>query len=321
VALKFALAGLTLAPFFAGLAVGLNYAVGFLLIQLLGFTLATKQPSVTAATLAGVVGEGARGERLASLVEIIPRITRSQLAAFAGNLGVVAPVAVALGLGWHQVTGEGFLSPEKARATVASLHPWRSGTLAYAALTGGLLWASSVAGGWLENFLVYRRVPEALAHHRALRRLLGEGGARRLADTVLHAASGVGANVTLGFMLAAVPGVGGFFGLALDVRHVTFALGSLALAGPALGSAAVLEPGFLAALAGVGLTGLLNFTISFSLALGVAARARDVPVREALPFLRAVASRFFRDPRSFLLPPREAPAGSGELQASSPPAH
>jgi site-specific recombinase len=321
VALKFVLSGLALAPFFAGLAIGLNYALGFLLIQLLGFTLATKQPSVTAATLAGVVGEGARGERLASLVEIIPRITRSQLAAFAGNLGVVAPAAVVLGVLWYQVTGQGFLTPEKAQATVASLHPWRSGTLAYAALTGVLLWASSVAGGWLENFLVYRRLPEALAHHRMLRRLVGDSGARRLADGVLHAASGVGANVALGFMLAAVPGVGGFFGLTLDVRHVTFALGSLALAGASLGSAEVLQPGFLAALAGVGLAGLLNFTLSFSLALGVAARARDVPIREALPFLRAVASRFFRDPRSFLLPPREDTAGSEGLQASGPPSH
>jgi site-specific recombinase len=228
---------------------------------------------------------------------------------------------VALGLGWQWATGHGFLSPEKAHATVASLHPWRSGTLAYAALTGVLLWASSVAGGWLENFLVYRRVPEALAHHRALRRLLGEGGARRLADGVLHAASGVGTNVTLGLLLAAVPGVGGLFGLTLDVRHVTFALGSLALAGASLGSAEVLQPGFLAALAGVGLAGLLNFTVSFALALGVAARARDVPLREALPFLRAVASRFFRHPRSFFLPPREDPAGSEELQASGPPAH
>ncbi|MFP2930454.1 gliding motility protein, partial [Pyxidicoccus sp. 3LG] len=318
VAVKSALGALALAPFFLVLSTGLNYAVAFTLIQLLGFTLATKQPSVTGATLAGAVGEGARGERLASLVELIPRITRSQLAAFAGNLGVVAPAALALTLGWQWATGHAFFSPEKAQATVASLHPWRSGTLLFAAITGVMLWLSSVAGGWLENFVVYRRLPEAIAHHRVLRRLLGDSGARRLADGFLHASSGLGGNVTLGFLLALVPMVGGFFGLTLDVRHVTFVLGSLALAGGALGADAVLQPDFLAALAGTLLTGMLNFTVSFSLALGVAVRARDVPTREALPFLRAVLSHLVKAPRSFLLPPKSPQ--EDVLRVSAPPA-
>jgi site-specific recombinase len=318
VALKVALSSLALAPFFLTLGVGLTYAAAFGLIQFLGFTLATKQPSVTAATLAGSVGEDTRGEWLASLVDFIPRITRSQLAAFAGNLGVVVPAALALALGFQWVTGHTFLTPRQAQATVASLHPWRSGTLPFAALTGVLLWLSSVAGGWLENFVVYRRLPEALAHHRALRRLLGDAGAARLAAGFQRAASGLGASVSLGFLLALVPVVGRFFGLTLDVRLVTFALGQLALAGGALGADAVLRPDFLAALAGVGLTGLLNFAVSFSLALGVAARARDVSTRETLPFLRAVLLLLVSNPRSFFLPPRATP-GDG-LRVSTPPA-
>ncbi|QDE86016.1 site-specific recombinase [Myxococcus xanthus] len=318
VAIKVFLSGLVLAPFFSFMAVGLNYALSFLLIQALGFTLATKQPSVTAATLAGAVGEGARGERLANLVELIPRITRSQLAAFAGNLGVVAPVAIVFALGYQFITGHAFMSQAKAQAMVASLHPWKSGTLLFAAMTGVLLWMSSVAGGWLENFVVYRRLPEALAHHRLPRRLLGEARARRLAAGFQHAASGLGANVTLGFMLALAPVVGRFFGLTLDVRHVTFVLGSLSLAGTALGPGAVLQPEFLAALAGMALTGLINFWVSFSLALGVAVRARDVPTREALPFLRAVLAHLVKHPRSFLLPPKEPE--NDVLRVSAPPA-
>ncbi|QDE93044.1 gliding motility protein [Myxococcus xanthus] len=319
VAIKVFLSGLVLAPFFSFMAVGLNYALSFLIIQALGFTLATKQPSVTAATLAGAVGEGARGQRLASLVELIPRITRSQLAAFAGNLGVVAPVAIVFALGYQFITGHAFMSQAKAQAMVASLHPWKSGTLLFAAMTGVLLWMSSVAGGWLENFVVYRRLPEALAHHRLPRRLLGEARAHRLAAGFQHAASGLGANVTLGFMLALAPVVGRVFGLTLDVRHVTFVLGSLSLAGTALGPGAVLQPEFLAALGGMALTGVINFVVSFSLALGVAVRARDVPAREALPFLRAVLSHLVKHPRSFLLPPKEPE--NDVLRVSAPPAH
>ncbi len=296
----------------------LNYAGSFVLMQFLGFTLATKQPSVTAATLAGAVGEAdsASGRR-ERLLALLPRITRSQLAAALGNLGCVLPAAVLLALVDEWVVGAPLLSDEKARYVVHSLHPWHSATLLWAAFTGVLLWLSSVAAGWLENFVVYRRLPEALAQHRVLRSVLGEAGARRLAEGFLRHVSGVGGSITLGFLLAMVPVVAGFFGLPLDVRHVTLSFGSLAFAGCTLGTEAVLSPDFLAALAGVGIIGLLNFGVSFALALGVALRARDVPTREAWPFLRAAVFRFVKDPRSFLLPP---PAPSGEvLPAAVPP--
>jgi site-specific recombinase len=311
-ALKFLLGALALAPFFAGLFSALNYAGSFVLMQLLGFTLATKQPSMTAATLAGAIGEGtsSRRERLARLVELIPRITRSQLAAALGNLSCVLPAAVGLALAFQLFADRSLLTPEKAQAVVESIHPWRSATLLWAAFTGALLWASSVAAGWLENFLVYRRIPEALAHHRGLRRLLGEEGARRLSEGVLRHAAGVGGSVTLGVLLAVAPGVGGFFGLPLDVRHVTLTFGSLAFAGCALGPEAVAQPDFLAAVAGVLGIGALNFGVSFALALAVALRARDVPLTDGLLLARAVLARFLRDPRSFLLPPRGLPASS-----------
>ena len=62
--LKVRIAGLHLAPFLEGLLAGTNYSLSFIVIQLCGFTLATKQPSMTAATLAESIREGAGGERL-----------------------------------------------------------------------------------------------------------------------------------------------------------------------------------------------------------------------------------------------------------------
>ncbi|TSC29441.1 site-specific recombinase [Corallococcus sp. Z5C101001] len=328
--LKFFLASLSLAPFFAGFFAALNYAGSFVVMQFLGFTLATKQPSMTASTLAAAVGEEAAGPdggsgRMERLAALVPRITRSQLAAALGNLGCVLPVAVALALGFQWLKGHSLLSVHKAESVVESLHPWHSATLLWAAFTGVLLWVSSVAAGWFENFVVYRRLPEALAHHRVLRALLGVTGARRVADALMHHAAGVGGSVTLGVLLAVAPGIGGFFGIPLDVRHVTLSFGSLAFAGCTLGPAAVLEPGFLAAVLGVAVIGVLNFGVSFALALGVALRARDVPAREGLRFLGAVAMRFLRNPGPFLIPPRdEAAPGGTQAQTvpqSGPPGH
>ncbi|MCY1039961.1 gliding motility protein [Corallococcus sp. bb12-1] len=332
-ALQFFLAGLSLAPFFAGFFAALNYAGSFVVMQLMGFTLATRQPSMTASTLAAAIGEDAieddapddatdgRMERLATLV---PRITRSQLAATLGNLGCVLPAAVALALGFQWLRGHTLLSVAQAEQVVESLHPWHSATLLWAAFTGVLLWMSSVAAGWFENFVVYRRLPEALAHHRVLRGLLGEHNARRVADALMHHAAGVGGSVTLGVLLVVAPGIGNFFGLPLDVRHVTLSFGSLAFAGCTLGPAAVMQPGFLAALLGVGVIGALNFGVSFALALGLALRARDVPVREGLRFVGAMGLRFLRHPAPFLIPPREEGAANPDVLAIplvGPPGH
>ncbi|MBN8464991.1 site-specific recombinase [Corallococcus exiguus] len=327
--LRFFLMGLPLAPFFAGLFVALNYAGGFVLMQLLGFTLATKQPSMTASTLAAAVGEDTGPDsgphRMERLAELVPRVTRSQLAAILGNLGCVLPVAVAFALGFQALRGHTFLSQEHARDVVASLHPWKSATLLYAVLTGVLLWMSSVAAGWFENFVVYRRLPEALAHHPVPRALVGVNGARKVADALERHAAGVGGGITLGVLLAVAPGVGSFFGIPLDVRHVTFSFGALALAGGALGSTAVMEPGFLAAVVGVLGVGIINFGVSFTLALGVALRARDVPVSQGLRFLGAVFLRFLRNPLPFLIPPRDEPAAGGTqaqvVPVAGPPGH
>ncbi len=318
-ALRFLLTPLTLAPFFAVLLSALNYAGSFVLMQLLGFTLATQQPSMTAAALAGAIGEGSR-DRLERLMELIPRITRSELAAALGNLSCVLPASVGLVLAWNLVTGQPPITPERAQSVVEALHPWHSASLLWAALTGVLLWASSIAGGWLENFLVFRRIPEALAHHRGLRRILGEAWARRLAEAVLHHSAGVGGSVMLGLLLALAPGVGHFFGLPLDVRHLTLSFGSLAFAGCVLGPAAVVRPDFLAALLGVLGIGALNFGVSFALALTVALRARDVSSSDGLYLARALAVRFLRQPRSFLLPPRDGPGPTPDsAPAQSPP--
>jgi site-specific recombinase len=196
---------------------------------------------------------------------------------------------------------------EKARYVVDSLHPWKSLTLPFAALTGLMLWLASVAAGWMENWAVYRRLPEALAAHPRLRRLLGDARAAAFSRLVLRHISGVGGSVALGFLLAMTPVVSNFFGVHLDVRHVTLSFGSLAFAGVTLGPQACLTPAFLAAVGGVGLVGLLNFGVSFALALAVALRARDVPRGSSVLLTRAVVARFLHDPRTFFVPPADAP--------------
>ena len=54
---KIKLGLLHLPPLTEGIAFGLNYGIGFVLIHLLGFTVATKQPAMTAASIAATIEE------------------------------------------------------------------------------------------------------------------------------------------------------------------------------------------------------------------------------------------------------------------------
>lgn len=302
--LKFIIARAHLPSFFEGVASSVNYAGSFLVMHGLGFTLATKQPSMTAATLAGALETTSEERDLRTLVELIARIVRSQLAAAFGNIGMVIPATVLADTLHRLLSGRPFLTVEEARYVVGSLDPLGSGTIVFATLTGCFLWASSVLAGWLDNWAVYRRVPHALAEHPGLSRLLGERRTRRLAALVSRNISAFGGSTSLGIMLGMTAVLGRFFGLPVDVRHVTLSSGALSLAGGALGVEQIATPGFAWALLGILVIGTLNFGVSFALALWVALRARRVNTATQVRLVRTLFAELLRAPGRFLLPPK-----------------
>jgi site-specific recombinase len=322
-ALKFLIGSAHFAPFVEGMLSAGNYGGSFILMQLCGFTLATKQPSMTAAALAGTLRDSAHHPDLTALVAMIARITRSQLAAAIGNVGMVIPATLAFNAFWRsRHEGASFLNHETSEYVLHSLHPTQSGTIFYAALTGVLLWSSSIAAGWLENWAVYRRLPEAIAEHR-YGRLLGRGTMRWLSRFLQRNIAGFGGNSTLGFLLAMTPIMGKFLGLPLDVRHVTLSTGALTLAVCSLGFSGETAHAVYPAALGIAIIGCLNFGVSFLLALAVALRAREAKRSDQWRLLASVLATFFRSPLQFFIPPArdDATLVHGPVSVPPPPVH
>jgi site-specific recombinase len=117
-----------------------------------------------------------------------------------------------------------------------------------------------------------------------------------------HNLAGLGGNISLGLMLGIIPSVAVFFGLPLDVRHVTLSTGQVTAAFAALGGERVWALSTLWIGIGILGIGLLNILVSFSLALFVAIRARNLRGPERHQFYRAIGGRFLKSPFSFLLP-------------------
>ncbi len=294
-------------PFFDALLVGLNYAWGFVLMQLLHFALATKQPSMTAATIAGAI-EAQKDEEhpeLAPLVDLVARASRTQFTALVGNVFVVMPFAIFIGLGFDALFGHHVLDAAYAEKVVRVHHPIYSVTIFSAAMTGVWLWAASLLAGAAENAFVLHELPGAIASNRVLRRWLGVRRTTRLSRFLTEQASGFGGNIGFGMLLGFMPMLFVLVGLPLEVRHVTFVAGQLVYAGLQLGPAALTRPDYLLALLSIPMVGFINFTVSFAFAIVVALRARGLGVRGQLALARAVLKRLFSSPSAFFVAPKD----------------
>ncbi len=300
---KFLIIRLAFAPFFEGLFFWFNYSSSFLLMQAMGFTLATKQPSATAPALAGKLKEIEREHQLDQFVDEVIRIIRSQFAAAVGNVGVVIPSCLLLGFGYQAILNHPLLTPGEAEHVLASLHPFKTLTIIHASLTGVVLWFSSVSGGWLENWVVFHQIPEAIAQNRRLNIIFGKKSCEKFAEKFLHNIAGIGINITLGFALAYIPIIFRFFGIAMEAKHVTLSSGAFSFALASIPRAELNLNAVIYASVGIMLIGILNFGVSFFLAMFVAQRARQVPLFWLFKLFGAVRKRFLKNPFAFFFAP------------------
>src|SRR5690606_15176505 len=95
-----------------------------------------------------------------------------------------------------------------------------------------------------ENWFVLSRLDSALHYNPRITRWLGAQRAARWARFLRENISGFAANISLGFMLGLVPAFAGFFGLGLDVRHVTLSTGQMGAASASLGLGVLQMPAF-----------------------------------------------------------------------------
>lgn len=310
-ALKYGVAKLMLPAFVEAIFQWGNYAFSFLAMQALHFTLATKQPSMTAAALANKIKQSKGTKNNLAIALEIRHIVRSQFAAVLGNIGLAVPTALLLSYAFAKINGQPFFDPDYAKHSIESLHPIRTLTLFYAAQTGVLLWLSSLVAGWFENWLAYQRVPERLARNIRIRRAFGPDAGKSMSGFLSRNISGITGNIVLGFFLAALPFVGKVTGLPLDIRHVTLSSASLAISVVSLGDK-VIPLEVLMATVGVVCIGFLNFSVSFYLALTVARYAQGISERMFLSIRRRVVQLFTWQPLAFFYPNKASEDAEGE---------
>lgn len=280
---------------------GLNYSLGFIGIQLIHGTLATKQPSMTAATIAHTIEHRSEEDNIKGLGDFIIKVFRSQFIAVTGNMLIAFPVAFGISYGWYMITGKHIATMSGALHKVHELNPFTSLCLMHAAIAGLMLFLSGILAGVAENASVFNNYPARIKNHPALVRIMGAKRSEKLGNYIGNNIGTLTGNFTLGFFLAFVAFFGYILGLPLDIQHVTFASGNLGL-----GLATMLGhfkfSYFLPALLGVVLIGVVNILVSFSLALVVAIKSRNIRLRRTGKVVLYLIRQFFRNPLQFFIP-------------------
>ncbi|ENU24882.1 hypothetical protein F993_00265 [Acinetobacter proteolyticus] len=303
--LKILTARLVLAPFGHAFLYSMNYALGFMLIHVLHFTVATKQPAMTAAALASTVQQqkGSKTAQIAELAALIINIIRTQFIAILGNISIAIPTAALITFLWQYNLGEPLLNHAKSAALLHSLNPFTSLAVPHAAIAGVCLFFSGLIAGYFDNLAVYRKVGPRLKQHRRLKRWMGQPRLDKFANYIETNLGALAGNFLFGIMLGSMGTIGFILGLPLDIRHIAFASanfiqGLMTIGGPDIGL-------ILVSFLGVMLIGLTNLFVSFTLTIIVALRARRVRFAQWKPLAKLVTTHFLTRPSDFFWPPKQ----------------
>jgi len=300
----------------------LNYGLGFVLIHMVGCTVATKQPAMTAAHFANAVEKGDQGRANASkLADLLIRVSRSQFIAIVGNVSIALSLAYLLARGYSHWQGVNLIDPETADYLLHRLDFIDSPALVHAAIAGVWLFVSGLISGYFDNRAARLDLAGRLAGHPLLTRLLPTGARQKVAVYVGDNYGALIGNFAFGFLLGTTAYFGAMIGLPLDIRHVAFASTDL---GYGISIASLDTEQLLLYGGCVLLIGAINLWVSFSLALSVALRARDVRISSISTLGSALWRQILRQPLALFLPPADSEtdekvSGQSPSTASNPP--
>lgn len=300
------------APLTEAILFSLNYGLGFVLIHILHFTVATKQPAMTAAAIAATIdASDGKSREMDNLVTIIAQTLRSQTIAIIGNVSLAVPTAMLIGVLFYLVAGEHFVSTEKAYHLLEEIDPLHSGALFYAGVAGVCLFFSGLIAGYHDNMAIYNKIPQRLRALGWLEAIIGEERLAKVARYVENNLGALAGNFYFGCLLGGMAAVGVLLGLPVDIRHIAFSSAFVGFSFVGLEFDVTINMALYAGLA-IWLIGTMNLLVSFGLALYVAMKSRKVTFVQWRRLAVALAKRLYRNPREFFMPPK---AGSVEVHS------
>lgn len=281
----------------------MNYAMCFVVIYLMGYTIATKQPAMTAATMAKVLSDEKNTKKnYIDFAHFVSKLFRSQFIAFVGNVFFTFFSALAVVYGLDVLFNHNY-GTEKADKLFHDIDMFESKALFHASIAGVFLFISGIISGNVGNSLVYYRIPKRIEKSPFLNYFLGEKRTNNLSKFYARNWAGIMSNFWFGVFLGVTGPIGKFLGLDIDIRHITFSTGYFATALYGKGFSVGMYT-FGISFVTIGLIGFFNFAVSFGLSMILAFRSRKVNFGEVKEIYKEIFLYFMKNPLRFFLPIR-----------------
>ena len=302
--LKILAYNLALAPMGRAFVNSMIYGLGFVFIHIVHGTVATKQPAMTAAAIASTISDssGKKSHQLNKLSELVVDILRTQFVAIMGNIMLAIPVALIISFAWLQYTGAPMINTDKAAHLLHDLDPFHSLALPHAAIAGVYLFLSGLIAGYYDNLAVYNQIGARIQRHRLLQYVLPKSWLQRLGGFIEANLGAIMGNFLFGVFLGSTATIGYLFGLPIDIRHIAFASANLAHGLFNMSANQWDWQIVFVSILGVALIGMVNLMVSFSLALFVALRSKEVKFLEWSRLTKQIFSHMLTHPSDFFWP-------------------
>ena len=285
-----------LSLFGEGVLFGLNYAAGFIFMHLCHLTLATKQPAMTASFIAESIQNTGHDKK--GLSVILAQILRSQFISLVGNLLVVLPVCFLVAWSFDKFLSITFFDDKTAETQLSANHPFLSGSLIFAAITGIYLSLSGLITGYYDNKIVFSEIPKRVKNHRKLQAILKPKQLEKVTRFIEKNTGAIIGNLFLGMALGGTGNFSKFIGLPIDIRHITISAGNF---GIALGSIKEYPIAFLSTVfCGILAIGIINIAVSFLISFYVACRSRSLTHLQTLRILKELFIDLVKKPTIML---------------------
>lgn len=272
---------LHLSLFFEGFLFGLNYGLGFVLMHLLNFTLATKQPALTATFIAESIEN--EEDRTSKSRIVFKQIIRSQFISLLGNLMVVIPLCFLVSFLFYKYGHIKIYNDTRAHSILLSNHLFYSLCLFYAAITGVFLSISGIVIGYIDNKVAYSEIGIRIEKHPRIIQRYPPEKRKRIAAFIEKNLGAIIGNLFLGFSLGLAGNMGEFIGIPFDIRHITISAGnfSMALLNFHKQDWELLLTVFLSII----FIGLINIVVSFLISFILACSSRGLSWKQAMKLI------------------------------------
>ena len=288
--LKIGIDDLVFDQFQRALFYSMNYAICFVLVKQLGGIIATKQPAVTASTLAkGIdVNDDLKIDSIQNITVLVRKVSRSQFISMVGNFIMAILFACGITLLLNIMGFNEILQADKPTYLINSAIP--SYSLVFFAIIAGIFLAlAGLISGFIDNKIVASKIAYRLGNRKyyfGSTNFIKKKGGELIG------------NISLGFFLGCAFLLSFVFPFPVDIRHIAFSSANIGYS--------IMNQDFsfsiiLLAILGVLLIGLINFIVSFAITLFLALKSRGANFKILPKLITSIMKDWIKNPLGYYI--------------------